>query len=179
MKKIIPIVAMVIIISGCVSSPVSPFQKEFGGIKMDFRANLDEAANITVYPDEATLRSVLLNQNVSAIGIAYVANDTENSFYLADSFELAYKLTVINKYYFNRTKLIDSIPVNSSLDALRIASAQEPIIMLMGPPEANETLVGVVGNLVVVEGKSFEEVNKTYTDLDLATDKLLLVLMGS
>lgn len=167
---------LVIFISGCIET-YNPFQKEFAGVKLNFRANLDEARNVPVYPNEIALRGVILNENVEEICLAYIPNDTINSFYLAASYELAYKLTIINKYYFNRTKLIDSIPVNSSSEALSMASIQKPMIMLLGPSETNLTIVNVSESFIEVHGKSFEEVNRTYNDLDLATDKLLLVLM--
>lgn len=176
MKKIILLTLLVIFISGCVE-PYNPFQREFAGIKLNFRANLDEARNVPVYSNETSLRDVILNENVEEIGLAYIPNDTVNSFYLAASYELAYKLTVINKYYFNKTKPIDSIPVNSSSEALFMASVQKPIIMLLGPSETNSTLVNVSESFIEVQGKSFDETNRTYNDLDLATDKLLLVLM--
>jgi len=177
MKKIISLMILIILISCCIGEPSNPFQREFAGVKLNFRANLDEAEKVPVYPNETVLRNVLLNNYVEEIGIAYIPNETENSFYLASSYELAYKLTIINKYYFNKVKPIDSIPVNSSLEALFMSSIQKPIIMLVGPPKTNSTLVNVVGYFITVQGESFEENNRTYNDLDLATDKLLLVLM--
>lgn len=177
MKKIILLIILIIFIAGCVETPYNPYQREFAGVKLNFRANLDEAEKVPVYPDEKTLRSVLLNNAVEEIGIAYIPNESENSFYLAASFELAYKLTVINNYYFNKTKPIDSITVNSSLEALYLSSNQKPIIMLVGPTKTNSTIVNVAGFLITTQGKSFEETDKKYNDLDLSVDKLLLVLM--
>lgn len=178
MKKIILLIALIIIVSGCIESPPhNPYQKEFAGLKLNFRANLDEAEKIPVYPNETTLRDVILNNNVEEIGIAFIPNESENSYYLAASFELAYKLTIINKYYFNRVKPIDSIPVNSSLEALSASTNQKPMIMLIGPSKTNLTLVNVVGYFITAQGRSFEEVDKSYNDLDLSVDKILLVLM--
>jgi len=177
MKKIILIIILIILLSGCVENSYDAYSKEFAGINLRFRANLDEARKVPVYPNETTLAAVLLNNDVEEIGIAYVPDDSQNSYYLADSYELAYKLTIINKYYFNKTKPLSSIPLNSSLEALTIATKQKPVIMLMGPSQTNSTLINVVGYFITVQGKSFEEINTNYTDLDLATDKLLLVLM--
>jgi hypothetical protein len=178
MKKLILIIISIVLISGCIEN-YNPYQREFAGVKLNFRANLNEAEKISVYPDEKTLRDVILNDVVEEIGIAYIPNETENSFYLAASYELAYKLTIINKYYFNRVKIIDSIPLNLSSDAFDIASEEKPIILLLGPPKANATAVETFadGHVVIAEGKSFKEVNVTYNDLDLAVDKILLVLM--
>jgi len=158
----------------------NPFQKEFAGIKINFRANLDEAQKIPVYPDEKGLIFTLLDNNVKEIGIAYIPNDTENAFYAAASYELTFKLTVINKYYFDQVKYIDSIPVNSTEEAFNISNNTRPIIMLLGPSNANSTSVNVNGYLIIAQGKSFGETNeKPYTDLDLAVDKILLVLMNT
>lgn len=179
MKKLILLIFLIIFLSGCIESPHNPFQKDFGGLKLNFRANLDEAENISVYPSEKALRNMILNYNVNEIGIAYIANETENSYYLAASYELAYKLTIINKYYFNMTKKINSISVNSSSDAFEMASEGRPIIFLLGPSKANVTSVEIYpqGYVIMAKGESFQEINKTYNDLDLAVDKILLVLM--
>jgi hypothetical protein len=157
---------------------LTPFQKKFAGLTLNFRANLDEAEKVPVYPNETVLRDVILNNNVEEIGIAFIPNETENSYYLAASYDLAYKITVVNKYYFNTVKSIDSIPVNSSLEALFLATSKRPIIMLVGPSKTNSTIVNVAGYFITAQGKSFEEESeKSYNDLDLAVGKILLVLM--
>jgi len=157
---------------------LSPFQKEFAGLILNFRANLNEAEKINVYPNETMLRDVILNNNVEEIGIAFIPNESENSYYLAASYDIAYKITVVNKYYFNIAKPIDSIPVNSSLEALSLATSKKPIIMLVGPSKTDSTLVNVVGYFITAQGKSFEkESENSYNDLDLAVGKILLVLM--
>jgi hypothetical protein len=161
----------------CLEEPYNPYQKEFGGFKINFRADLTEAEKISVYPDEDTLRNVILNDMVEGIGIAYVPNETENSFYLAASFELAYKLTIINRYYFNKVKFIDSISLNSTSDALDMARSERPVILLLGPSRTNVTAVTVRDYLITAEGGSFTETDRKYTDLDLTVDKILLVLM--
>ena len=68
------------------------------------------------------------------------------------------------------------MPINST-DEIS-PNAQEPVILLLGPSRANKTAVTVDNYLITVEGKSFQETNRTYTDLDLAVDKLILVLMN-
>jgi len=55
----------------------------------------------------------------------------------------------------------------------------EPVILLLGPSQANKTAVTIRDNLITLEGKDFSEVNRSYTDLDLVVDKMLLVLMLS
>jgi hypothetical protein len=176
MKKLLISIILIALVSGCLE-PYNPYQRDFAGNNLNFRADLDEARKIPVYPNETTLRNIILNNNVEEIVVAYIPNDTENSYYLADSFELAYKLTIINRYFFKKVKPIDSIPVNSSLEAFYMSSAQKPVILLFGPSKTNSTMVNALGYLIAVQGRSLEEKNVTYTELDLATDKLLLVLM--
>ena len=186
MKKSILLVILALIVLGAFfiflvisTENLSSFQIKFAGVILNFRANLTEAENISVYPDEKTLRDIILNDNVKEIGVAYIPNETENSYYLAASYELAYKLTIINRHYFNKVKTIDSIPLNSSSDAFDMASEIKPIILLLGPTKANITSVEIYpqGYVIMAKGESFQEVNRNYTDLDLAVDKILLVLM--
>ncbi len=170
-------IASIVLVSGCVRTQ-SPYEREFAGNTIHFRANLDDAANVSVLPNDAYLIEALLSPSVQRIGVAFVPNETENGFYAADSFELAYKLVVAQKAYYNRTILVDSIPVNSTSEAFKMSSAEYPVIMLLGPSQTNVTGVFVQGSFITVEGASLDETDRDYTDLDLATDKLLMVIMG-
>jgi hypothetical protein len=76
-----------------------------------------------------------------------------------------------------KTKCFKSLPINST-DEL-IPTDVEPVILLLGPSRTNQTGVTVKGNLITLEGKDFSQVNRNYNDLDLAVDKMLLVLMLS
>ena len=177
MKKLFGLIILVVLISGCLFQ--DPYRREFAGVTLNFRANLNKADKIPIYPNEKALRDVLLNDLAERIGIAYIPNEFENSFYLAASYELAYKLTIINKYYFQYAKPIVSIPLNSSADAFDISNEKMPIIVLLGPSRTNITSVSVKDYVIIAGGKDFSEVNRTYTDLDLAVDKILLVIMKS
>ncbi len=176
MKKMIASLILIILVSLCIST--NPFQREFAGVTLHFRANLNEAKNVPVYPNEESLKNTLLNPDVSRIKIAYIPNETENPYYLADAYELAYKLTIINEYYFQKVKPIITLPLNKTTQAFDFASYDEPVILLLGPSQTNLTAVTVRGYVIFVEGKSFLEINRTYTDLDLSVDKVLLVLMS-
>jgi hypothetical protein len=175
MKKTALILIFIIAFSLCIST--NPYEREFAGVTLHFRANLNEAKNIPVYPDEESLKKVLLNPDVLGIGIAFIPNETENPYYLADAYELAYKLTIINKYYFQRVKPIATIPLNDTTEVFDFASYERPVILLLGPSQTGVTAVTVRGFVIFAEGENFSEVERTYTDLDLAVDKILLVLM--
>jgi len=177
MKKLFGLIILTILISGCLFR--DPYKREFAGVTLNFRANLNEAEKIPLYPSEKTLRDVLLSDSIEEIGIAYIPNESENSFYLAASYELAYKLTIINKYYFQHPKPIVSIALNSTEEVFDLSSVERAMIILLGPSKTDATAVTIRSTVVFAEGKDFSEVNRTYTDLDLAVDKILLVLMKS
>lgn len=174
MKKLIIVgLIAIVLLSGCVGKPKT--QLDFAGQTLNFRADLDEARNIVVYPNETMLRDILLGPHTVATYIAYYPNDAENSYYLAAAYELAYKLTIINKYYWGSPIRIETLALNSS-DEL-FATEEEPVILLLGPSKTNETSIKIDNYLITASGKDFSEVDRTYTDLDLAADKILLVLM--
>jgi hypothetical protein len=202
MKKIlliIPIVVVIFIILIILSDPnffLTSYQKYYAGDVRNFRANLNEARKVSVYPDEDTIRSILLNPEVYKINIAFFPNETENSFYLVTTFEITNKMTIVFRhllgeevqifededgstcviFYPNRqVRCFKSVPINST-DELN-SNPVEPSILLLGPSHANQTAVSVYDFMITLEGESFEEVNRTYTYLDLAVDKMLLVLM--
>jgi hypothetical protein len=168
----------------------------YAGDVRHFRANLFEANKTAVYPDEDAIKNVLLKSVVYKITIAYIPNETENANYLASSFEITNKLSLVYRNYFpekpsifkdednstcllffeeKQTRCFKSLPVNLT-DEL-VSTDVEPVILLLGPSRANQTDVTVKGNLIILEGKDFSQVNRNYNDLDLAVDKMLLVLM--
>lgn len=182
MRKIILIILLVsiVLISGCASS--NNDQKNYANQTLIFRSDLLKADQVNVYPDEDAIKNVLFNESVKRVRIAYIPNDTENIYYLVDTFEIGNaakgKLTMIYDYKFNKTVEMQSFPVNTTDEAKAFSSPLGPIILLLGPSHANETSITVNESLIIIQGKSFDETNRKYTDLDLAVDKMLLVLMG-
>jgi len=175
---------------------LTAYEKYYAGDVRHFRGNLNEAEKISVYPNEEAIKNVLLNQSVYKIYIAFFPNETENAYYYASSFEITNKLAIIFRYILGENvgtfKDIDessclifypdkqircfkSLPINSTYEL--VPTYIEPVILLLGPFHANKTAVTVDDYLIILEGKSFEEADRTYTDLDLAVDKMLLVLM--
>ncbi len=172
----------------------NPYQLKFANETLNFRANLEKAASVPVIPDDSSVRSAILSDNVNKISLSYVPNENYNGFYAVNSFEITYKLLIIFKYYYGingyvyegdnkencmffeetaKTICISSEPVSSENDM--ISKSSEPVIF-MSP--SNETSVSLKNNVIYLKGKDFSEKGRTYTDLDLATDKFLMVLMG-
>jgi len=197
---------IVILTLGCLAPRErTPYEKYYAGDIRHFRANLKEAEKILVYPDELTLKNIFLDPEVKKIYISFIPNETENSFYFASTFEITNKLTIIFRYNFQGENYIDiystedgstclvfysreigdvlmekcfkSLPLNSTSDAFQIAKRTEPVILLLGPSQTNSTMVSIRDYVITAEGRDFSEVDRTYTDLDLSVDKILLVLM--
>ncbi|MBN2203374.1 MAG: hypothetical protein JW700_04285 [Candidatus Aenigmarchaeota archaeon] len=200
-KYIVPslVVALAIVLVFLWNSDIflTPYQKFYAGDVRNFRGNLNEAAKVPVYPNESSIVNVLMGPDVYRISIAFFPNDNENSFYLADSFEITNKLSIIYRSYLGtnvttykdsdgsaclifypdkHVRCFKSVPINST-DEL-IPTSIEPVILLRGPSTANQTAVTVDNYLITAEGESFDETDRDYTDLDLAVDKLILVLMN-
>lgn len=195
----IALIVIIITVLLVLSNPnimLSSYQKYYAGGVRNFRANLDIATDVPVLPNEKALLDVLLNPDVYQINIAFFPNETENSFYFATSFEISNKLTIIYSNIIGSQitpfetedgstcimfqpsraiKCFRSLPINSTDDLL--PTPIEPVILLLGPSQSNKTAVTVERSLITLEGESFEEIDRDYTDLDLATDKMLLVLM--
>ena len=198
MKKLIMFsLVFVLLFSGCLTQE-SVYEKYYAGGIRHFRGNLIEAEKINVHPNESSIKDVLLGPEVYKIYIAYFPNDTENAYYLASSFELTNKLGIIFRHKFQGNESLDVVeekdgsqclmfysirkskcfkpfPINSTDDIS--PTKVEPVILLLGPSHANKTAVTVENNLIIAEGKDFSKVNRNYVDLDLAVDKILLVLM--
>lgn len=168
----------------------------YEGDDRHFRANLFEANKTPVYPNESAIEDVLLNPDIYKIYIAYIPNDNENSYYLASSFELTIKLGLVYRHYLieqpstfkdadnsscllfseaSKAICFRSFPINSTSELA--PTPAEPVILLRGPSGSTKTAVTVSNNLITIEGKDFSQVDRNYNDLDLAVDKLLLVLM--
>ena len=187
----------VIFNSKALETPPSPFEKYYAGDVRHFRANLQEAQDVSVYPSEDAIRGILLNPDVYKVYIAYFPNETENAYYAASSFEIGNKLGIIYKnlyqgdcnvsteeekdgstcllFCYTGRKCFNSLPINST-DEL-VPTDVEPVILLLGSSHANRTAVTIDNYLITVEGNTFSEQDKPYSNLDLAVAKLILTLM--
>ncbi len=203
MKKIalfgLLIIVIIAVLAVVLSDPalfLTPYQKYYAGGIRNFRANLDEAEKTPVYPSEDTIKNILFNPEVYKINIAFFPNETENSFYFATTFEIVNKMTIVFRHLIGQevqsfededgssciifypsknVRCFKSVALNSTEELF--PSPTEPVILLLGPSHANRTAVSAYNFMITLEGESFEEVDRVYTDLDLAVDKMLLVLM--
>lgn len=133
-----------------------------------FREDLRKASKINVFPSEKEIYSLLVNPKVEKITIAFKNASEENYYYTLQTYEIVYKLTLFFKIK----------GLNISFSSMEINSYDEisgkpenPIIALVHPKFANETLVKVKNYVIYIEGKNPEE-------FDLATIKFLMSAMG-
>jgi hypothetical protein len=161
-------------IAGCVQQPMEPNKRTFAGKTITFRANLDEAAKVPIYPNETAMLRTLYDPAVNWIYIAYVPNDDENGFYAVTGYELTFKLAGAYKAMFGRMPAVRELELNATPEQ---PASDALVIWMRGPAAgANQTDVTINGGIITVEGADVSEVN-TYTDLDLAADRLLLSFM--
>jgi hypothetical protein len=173
--KRLAILLLVFFVAACISNP---YQRNYNGFTFNFRADLNEAEKVAVYPSEQAVKDLLLSRTVNKIALAYIDNADENGYYAVDGFEFSYKMTIINRVLFGGPKDIEVYNVSSMAEAKNLSDKIVPVVMFLGPSLANKTAITVDGSTILVEGKELYVGDRTYTDLDLATDKLILILMS-
>jgi hypothetical protein len=173
---------------------LNPYQKYYAGGVRNFRAKLSEAGEVPVYPNEDAIRSILLNPEVRNVSIAYFYKEEESGYYFVTSFEITNKMTIIYRHLFGedvdtftdeegnpciifypnkQVRCFKSVALNST-DELNPSPAN-PVILLKAV--SNQTAVTAHNFMITLEGESLERIEMDYIDLDLAVDKMLLVLM--
>lgn len=173
MKKTILIlsITLMLLVAGCVAQS-SPNRRAFGSTHLNFRANLDNASAVPIYPSEDVLLQTLYDPGIKQIHIAYIPNDTENGYYAVTGYELAYKLVFGYKAFFGEAPNVSALELNTTPEQ---PAPDVVIIWMRGPGAgANQTDVMVIDNIITVEGANLSSEERKYTDLDLAADRLLL-----
>lgn len=178
-----------VLIAGCIGQAddgqLNGYKLKYAGQDITFRSNLHEASNVTIN-DANGAREMLFDLNVEKIYIAYVPSDrtfvsvtgnaTYNGLYRVVGMELAGKLGAIWGVNFRQYAPVEAIDLNSTSEAASLATPQTPVILMDAGASSTEVYVGE--NMISLRGADLDEVGRDYTDLDLAADKLLLVLMG-
>ncbi|NOZ81549.1 MAG: hypothetical protein GXO63_00110 [Candidatus Micrarchaeota archaeon] len=196
--RIAAVLVLAILVSGCVGNELGSKQMMFAGEIRNFRADLTKAREVPVYPNESAIREMFLDPKVKVIKISFIPGEY-NAFYAVTGFELSNKLTVFYRYHFQQGEFyivddlkrnltpclffagteklicIVTVPVNSTDEINN--SDEEITIFMKTPPHADGTYVKLENRTVVLSGKDMSEVDRDYTDLDLAADRFLLALL--
>ncbi len=191
------ILVLVLLVSGCVSSGVQPVKQAYllGDVR-NFRADLTEVPEVPVSDPDGII-DLFLDPNLTYIKISFMP-DNYTAFYAATGFEVANKLAVAYKFLYGRggavvlyddleknitncfyyeataKKIcINAVPVRSPED---VENAETEATILFLP--SNTTEVVLDGRTVILRARSFDETERDYTDLDLAADRFLLLILN-
>ena len=151
------------------------YDYEYRGAPLKFRADLREANKVPVYPNDAVLYYEIRGGIPRNLTIVFMPVEGENSIYSAEGFEISYKLGLMNKI-LGKELAIDAKNI-SSYQHLP-GKIQHPIVALVHPRFANETAVRLDGHVIYISGLPSNDPANPYKNLDLATVKFLMVILG-
>ncbi len=203
MRKIFPALIAVIFVAACLGQ-AEVYKLKFAGMDINFRADLKKAQDIPLEPDPEAVRNLMFGNPVSDVKVAFVADDKNAGYYGVTGFELQYKTVIAYKQFIFTDKSIvqeesgkqcvyfekvlvggigtqrkicfETVVLNNTAEADSLATENSPILLMEA--EAEETKVSVDKNVVRIMGKDMSQNSRKYTDLDLAADKFLLVLLN-
>jgi hypothetical protein len=138
------------------------------GVPMKFREDVRLAKNIEVYPNETYIKSIFRSREIEGITIGILNFTNQTNIIGVEAVEITFKLS---SFYS-----IVALPV--VIKGKEIGSFYEisgnstnPVIIIIPPAIANETLVKAENYTIFISGK-------TLKDLDLATIKFIAVVLG-
>jgi len=135
---------------------------------MEFREDLRLAKNIQVYPNESYLKQVFWRRDIERISLAILNSTNQTNLIGVEAYEITFKLTAF--YSLNKVPIEIKGKEVSNIYELK-GNSTNPVIIIIPPSLANETLVRAENYTVYISGKSLK-------DLDLATVKFLMVILG-
>lgn len=147
---------------------------KMGDIDLYFRADLNRANDVPVYPGEAQVYFDTMHQLVKNVTIA-VKETEDNSYYSVEAFEITNKmLLAYSKMFGSDIKSGYKIPTFDVQFVDQYAylpgKIQNPIIAIVHPDFANETSIRNEGHVTYISGQTYEE-------LDLAVVKFLMIAL--
>jgi hypothetical protein len=140
----------------------------YKGIIIEFRDDLRSARKIEVYPNESHLKSIFLNKSVNEVIIGVLNSTNQTGVIGVEVWEISFKLSLF--YSLNGLKVrLRGEQIEKCTDL--VGNSTNPVIIIIPPAIANETLVKAENYTVFISGK-------TLKDLDLATIKFISVVLG-
>lgn len=179
-KKILIFIVVLVVIVGSffyyeffVPKPINTWN--YKGKILTFRADLRKADKVPVYPGEMQIYLDTMHPLVKNVTIAY-KDAGEYGYYATEAFEITYKmkLAYMSLVGSEEGSTFEVPPFNVETVeqyAHLPGKIQNPIIALVHPIYANETAVRNEGHVTYISGK-------TYDELDLATIKFLMIVLG-
>lgn len=148
---------------------------EWRGLTLTFRSDLLKAKDVPTYPGETQIYLDTMHPLVKNVTIAF-KDAGEYGLYATEAFEITYKMKLA---YMNLVGSEEGgtseVPEFNVMPVEEYANLpgkiQNPIIAIVHPKFANETAVRNEGHVTFISGKTQEE-------LDLATTKFLMIVLG-
>jgi hypothetical protein len=138
------------------------------GVPMKFREDIRLAKNIEVYPNETYIKSIFRNKEIKGITIGILNFTNETNVIGVEAVEITFKLSS----FYSMAGLPVVIKGKEIGSFYEISgNSTNPVIIIIPPTIANETLVRAENYTVFISGK-------TLKDLDLATIKFISVVLG-
>jgi len=185
--KIIAVVAVIIVASFAALyvyeryfAPITII--DYKGTTVQFRADLREAAQVPVYPDDEDVYRDTVHQLVQNVTIVFEdAGQAGNPYYIVEELEIVNKMKLAYLYAFGTVDpetgatTSNTMPTFNaqevgSYDALP-GKIQNPIIAIVHPMYANDTAVRNAGHVTFISGTDLHQ-------LDLAVDRFLMIELG-
>jgi hypothetical protein len=140
----------------------------YNGIIIKFRDDLKSARKVEVYPNESYLKSIFLNNSINEVIIGVLNSTNQTGIIGVEVWEISFKLSLF--YSLNGLKVrLRGEQIEKYTDL--VGNSTNPVIIIIPPAIANETLVKAENYTVFISGK-------TLKDLDLATIKFIAVVLG-
>jgi hypothetical protein len=152
------------------------YSLNYHGMKISFRINLRDAKDVKVYPSENAVRDEIMNQFVDNITIVYKPNESINSHYAVEVFEIVNKLAVAYRLKFGYIPNFNVVNVTSYENLT--GSSSNPKIALVHPIYSNETSVRLDNHVIYIQGQNATSWQDQLKNFDLATVKFLMVALG-
>jgi len=156
--------------------PWPVYSVNYYGATMGFRANLRDAKNVPVYPNEEIVYREIMNPLVENITIAFKpGTEQENAYDAVETFEIVNKLAIAFSKTLGYIPSFNVINV-TSYDGLQ-GKIRNPIITLVNPNYSNETSVRLDDHVIFITGKNSTDSKEQLKNFDLAVIKFLMVAL--
>ncbi|MGC8993516.1 MAG: hypothetical protein ACP5JK_01955 [Candidatus Aenigmatarchaeota archaeon] len=138
------------------------------GVPMKFREDIRLAKNIPVYPNDDYIKSIFRNKDLKGITISILNTTNQTNIIGVEAVEITFKLST----FYNLAGLPIAIKGKEVSSFFQIqGNKTNPVIVIIPPIAANETVVRAENYTVIISGKNLK-------DLDLATIKFITIVLG-
>lgn len=176
--KIVLLLLTLAILAGVIYTLVDTFlvpkpitSWNYYGQILNFRADLREADEVPVYPNENAIFLDLVHGLAKNVTFAYKYIDepvSENSYYTVQMFQIVRNIIPAYEHFWKFRPDFNFTEVDSYENLP--GKIQNPIIAIVPPPYSNETAIRNEGHVTFLKAE-------TYEDLDLVVTKLLMIAL--